>query len=76
MIGDPSGRSTERSALPREAVRHNAGRISDNLRRIFDNHLTHFWINKGHKDPLKPIKCVDEYSNSETLGDHLRLSGW
>ena len=36
MIGDPSGRSSERNLLDHETLRHNVGRIEQQLRRLLD----------------------------------------
>lgn len=43
MIGDPSGRSTERTAMEIEAVNHNLQSIKSQIERIFMNHERLLW---------------------------------
>lgn len=42
QIGDPSGKTTEREALPRDVVKNNANGIRESLYRIFANHELYF----------------------------------
>lgn len=56
MIGDPSGKSTDRVALESELVKANAASISAALRKIFDNHANLLWDDKKGKEPLKPLR--------------------
>lgn len=56
MIGDPSGKNSERAALGAEKVARNSSFISENIERIFRNHEEHLWRGKGYKDTLQPLK--------------------
>lgn len=38
MIGDPSGRSTERTAMEVDVINHNLKSIEAQIQNIFDNH--------------------------------------
>ena len=54
MIGDPSGKNSERSALPEETVDKNSETISENILRVFQNHERHIW--QKNRDTLPPVK--------------------
>jgi len=54
MIGDPSGKNSERSALPEETVNKNSETISENLLRIFQNHEQYIWEKNRDKSALPP----------------------
>lgn len=43
LIGDPSGRSTERNLLEREVMQRNLDKIKGQMERIFGNHKECFY---------------------------------
>jgi len=56
MIGDPSGKSNERPALPEKFVEGNSQIISENIQRIFQNHENFIWNRNKDNKPLMPVK--------------------
>ena len=56
MIGDPSGKSSERQALPENIVNKNSSSISENIQRIFSNHEQYLWEKNRDKKFLSPVK--------------------
>lgn len=54
-IGDPSGRTTERSELKSSLVDENIFAICLDINKIFNNHLEYIWKDK---DKLTPMKYV------------------
>lgn len=46
LIGDPSGRSTERNLLEREVMQKNLDKINGQMERIFENHKEFFYPTK------------------------------
>lgn len=46
LIGDPSGRSTERNLLEREVMQRNLDKIRGQMERIFGNHKECFYPEK------------------------------
>ncbi|KAI9205350.1 tyrosine-tRNA ligase [Polychytrium aggregatum] len=61
-IGDPSGRSTERTALSRDAVEQNVHAIQRQLERVFQNAERYIAKRQGINQALQPIKCVNNYA--------------
>ncbi|GLV44987.1 Tyrosyl-tRNA synthetase mitochondrial [Carabus blaptoides fortunei] len=59
-IGDPSGRSTERSELTSSFIDDNIAAIACDIERIFKNHETYFWQN--NEKPLAPVTIVNNES--------------
>ncbi|VVD04555.1 unnamed protein product [Leptidea sinapis] len=59
-IGDPSGKSSDRLALPPETIQENINCLRKNLEVVFENHRKYIWSKNETK--LKPIKIV----NNET----------
>lgn len=47
LIGDPSGRSTERNLLEREVMHRNLEKIRGQMERIFGNHKEYFYPQKS-----------------------------
>ncbi len=47
VIGDPSGRSSERRQLDAKEVVENSKRLEKNIRKIFENHENFIWKMKG-----------------------------
>jgi tyrosyl-tRNA synthetase len=82
-IGDPSGRSKERSLLEDNVIDHNLQAISGQIRKIFDNHREYFWDqNKEGSSCLKDVVIVnnaDWYNDISfvdfisQVGRHFRL---
>lgn len=56
MIGDPSGKSNERPALPETFVERNSQIISENIQRIFQNHENFIWNRNKDNKALMPVK--------------------
>lgn len=60
MIGDPSGRSTERSQLANENLQYNLAAIRKQIERVFENHRRLFWEDKSRQQnagiELKDVK--------------------
>lgn len=56
MIGDPSGKSSERVALPEQIVEDNSAVIAENIQRIFHNHQKYIWEKNRDQNSLKPVK--------------------
>ena len=56
MIGDPSGKNSERSALPEITVNQNSQNIHENILQIFLNHEKHIWQKNRDKNSLLPVK--------------------
>lgn len=54
-IGDPSGRSTERTEIKVDAIQHNLTCIERQIKTIFANHAKYFWDEKcsGNLQQLK-----------------------
>ena len=59
MIGDPSGKSEERTLLPLETLRHNQERIRKQLERFLDFSGTHGARMVDNYDWFKEIKFLD-----------------
>lgn len=55
-IGDPSGRNSDRLALPQDIIIGNINCIRNNLETVFENHKKYIWSEDESK--LKPIKYV------------------
>uniref|UniRef100_A0A182X584 Tyrosine--tRNA ligase n=1 Tax=Anopheles quadriannulatus TaxID=34691 RepID=A0A182X584_ANOQN len=79
LIGDPSGRKTERQQLETEAVEHNVACIRRQIEAIFANHERFFW---DRPSPLKPVLVVNnadwyrQYSFVDfmaNVGRHFRM---
>ncbi|XP_023304366.2 tyrosine--tRNA ligase, mitochondrial [Lucilia cuprina] len=82
LIGDPSGRKTERSQLQDSIVEHNLEAIKKQLEKVFQNHLDCLWDDKKHKHPLPALRIVnnaDWYKSLNIIdfiahtGRHFRL---
>ena len=68
MIGDPSGRSTERNLLTTEQIDHNVAGIKKQLERIFD-----FSENKNGAQLVNNYDWVGKLSAIEFLRDYGKL---
>lgn len=82
LIGDPSGRATERTEMGVKAIERNLQCIESQIRRVFQNHEDVFWEKRNHQGTLKPVKIVnnaDWYANINLvdfigkMGRHFRM---
>ncbi|GAB0095386.1 Tyrosine--tRNA ligase [Sergentomyia squamirostris] len=80
LIGDPSGRNTERSMLPTDTVEKNLSSIGRQIEGIFENHKKFFW--QGDQERLLNVKILnnaDWYTSAKlidfisTIGRHFRM---
>ncbi|KAH8283493.1 hypothetical protein KR018_004146 [Drosophila ironensis] len=62
LIGDPSGRKTERNQLGESAIETNLRAIEQQLRRVFENHEQCLWDTSKQKAPLPPLTIVNNAS--------------
>lgn len=70
MVGDPSGRNTERKSLEAEKVKSNLDNIRKQIHRVFNNHEELLWESRGNSGSLRPLRIVnnaDWYSNMSLL---------
>ena len=51
MIGDPSGKNSERVAMLAEDVEKNAVKLTENVNRIFHNHAEYIHKDKSSLNP-------------------------
>ncbi|XP_059617567.1 tyrosine--tRNA ligase, mitochondrial [Phlebotomus argentipes] len=80
MIGDPSGRSTERSLLDVATVEKNLSSIGKQIESVFENHAKYFWNGDQERllspkilnnaDWYRSVNLVDFIS---TIGRHFRM---
>lgn len=82
LIGDPSGRKTERNQLGETVIETNLKAIEQQLRRVFENHENCLWDSKKQKLPLAPLIIVnnaDWYADLQlidfvaNMGRHFRM---
>ncbi|CAH0750955.1 unnamed protein product [Diatraea saccharalis] len=59
-IGDPSGKSSDRTALQTNVIQQNIDGIRKNLETVFENHKKYIWTKEEHK--LQPIVIVNNES--------------
>lgn len=84
MIGDPSGRSTERDLLDPDAIQHNLEFFSAQFRNIEENIMTELKMDKSddNKSPLKTMYVnnmrfyhdLDSIGFLRDIGKHFRVS--
>uniref|UniRef100_A0A1B0DBD8 Tyrosine--tRNA ligase n=1 Tax=Phlebotomus papatasi TaxID=29031 RepID=A0A1B0DBD8_PHLPP len=80
LIGDPSGRSTERSMLEMDTVEKNLASIRKQIEGVFENHRKYFW-NGDQERLLEPriLNNADWYRSVKliefisTVGRHFRM---
>ncbi|XP_055683670.1 tyrosine--tRNA ligase, mitochondrial [Lutzomyia longipalpis] len=83
LIGDPSGRSTERSMLEMSTVERNLAGIGKQIEGVFENHRKYF-LKEGsgaveRLPPLRILNNADWYSSVKlidfisTVGRHFRM---
>jgi len=83
LIGDPSGRTTERDSLANKEVITNSTSIQKIIARIFKNHEEIFWTKeKNYSGQLPKVKLLNNikwYENMNIIkffsefGKHLRM---
>ncbi|EDV57071.1 tyrosine--tRNA ligase, mitochondrial [Drosophila erecta] len=82
LIGDPSGRKTERNQLGETVIETNLKAIEQQLRRVFENHEHCLWDSNKQKFPLPPLTVVnnaDWYADLQlidfvaNMGRHFRM---
>jgi tyrosyl-tRNA synthetase len=82
LIGDPSGRSSERSMLSMDEVHHNVSRFEHQFRRL-DDSITESFFHTHEPTLLKPINYVNNinfYNDMNSLcflrdiGKHFRVN--
>ncbi|KMY96434.1 tyrosine--tRNA ligase, mitochondrial [Drosophila simulans] len=82
LIGDPSGRKTERNQLGETVIETNLKAIEQQLRQVFENHENCLWDSKKQKFPLAPLIIVnnaDWYADLQlidfvaNMGRHFRM---
>lgn len=56
LIGDPSGRKTERNQLGELVIETNLKAIEQQLRRVFRNHEDCLWDTRKYSSKLAPLK--------------------
>ena len=56
LVGDPSGRSTERKIIEKHVIQENAEKLEVSLKRIFYNHNKYFWNDPQATSPLIPLR--------------------
>ncbi len=73
MIGDPSGKESERQRLEESAVSANVKGIAAVLKRVFENHARHFCPDAGKVAEAKIVNNHDWYSsmNATQFGDYV-----
>ncbi|VEN54867.1 unnamed protein product [Callosobruchus maculatus] len=78
-IGDPSGRTTERTKMENYTIDDNIQGLYSNIKQIFENHEKYIWKDK---DKMKSVKIVNNdewYSDIKAvdliggIGRHLRM---
>ncbi|ALC41909.1 CG16912 [Drosophila busckii] len=82
LIGDPSGRKTERNQLGQSILDGNLAAIQKQLLKVFENHEACLWDTSKHKAPLAPLTIVNNaewYANLNlidfiaNMGRHFRM---
>ena len=58
LVGDPSGRNTERQIMSDSIIAKNLASIEQQICRLFKNHADIFWKKKKHTAELKDIRLI------------------
>ena len=53
LIGDPSGKTSERKPLETKETVENSKQIENNIRQIFENHENYIWKKENFRKDLK-----------------------
>ena len=79
-VGDPSGRSTERSLIDNNVLTSNVDGIKTDILKIFDNHKKYFWSSgEGELSEVTIVNNEKWYSEMNiidfltSVGRHFRL---
>jgi tyrosyl-tRNA synthetase len=71
LVGDPSGKKSDRPELAGDAVGYNAAQLESQLKRLFSNHEELFWPEDWKKRfPLQPaliLNNMDWYKQLDLL---------
>jgi tyrosyl-tRNA synthetase len=67
MIGDPSGKATERNAIANAEVIENTANIQKIVSNIFKNHEEIFWKELNEKNPENSFSKLPELKYLEFL---------
>ncbi|XP_065558484.1 tyrosine--tRNA ligase, mitochondrial-like isoform X1 [Artemia franciscana] len=67
LVGDPSGKSTERPALEKDAVLRNIEGIRNNIKNIFRNHQELYWPKEKKLPELKIVNNEDWYTSQSII---------
>ncbi|KAI0218209.1 Tyrosine--tRNA ligase, mitochondrial [Lamellibrachia satsuma] len=79
QIGDPSGKTKERSPLELDTIQQNVCSIESSLKRIFHNHKEYFCQNEKDIQPIKIVNNAEWYAKRNvveflsTVGRHFRM---
>uniref|UniRef100_A0A182QLZ4 Tyrosine--tRNA ligase n=1 Tax=Anopheles farauti TaxID=69004 RepID=A0A182QLZ4_9DIPT len=79
LIGDPSGRKTERQQLETTTVQRNVDSIKQQIETIFSNHQRLFWNKSGKLKPVLVVNNADWYRQYSfvdfmaNVGRHFRM---
>lgn len=79
LIGDPSGRTTERTTLHDDQLQRNLTAIRAQIERVFANHAEHLWRERGALQPVRIVNNADWYAGLglvdfvATTGRHFRM---
>ncbi|BFG04477.1 tyrosine--tRNA ligase mitochondrial [Drosophila madeirensis] len=82
LIGDPSGRKTERNQLGESVIESNLRAIKQQLTRVFENHEKCLWDTRKNSGPLQRLTIVNNaewYANLQlidfisNMGRHFRM---
>ncbi|KAJ8037565.1 Tyrosine--tRNA ligase, mitochondrial [Holothuria leucospilota] len=79
LIGDPSGKTTERPALTLPEVESNVKRLEDSLHRVFTNHERYFWKKQKELPRYRILNNYDWYKDVNLVsflssaGRHFRM---
>ncbi|KAK7112154.1 tyrosine--tRNA ligase, mitochondrial-like [Littorina saxatilis] len=80
LIGDPSGKTTERLAMSTQDAESNVLKISENLERVAQNYTTHIIKDSGKQlSPLRILNNMEWYKGKSvvqflsTVGRHFRM---
>ncbi|XP_047995666.1 tyrosine--tRNA ligase, mitochondrial [Leguminivora glycinivorella] len=66
-IGDPSGRSTDRTALQSDVISQNISCIKKNLETVFENHQKYIWQDEGKLNPVRIVNNETWYRDIDAI---------
>ncbi|KAJ8318210.1 hypothetical protein KUTeg_003301, partial [Tegillarca granosa] len=80
LIGDPSGRTKDRSPMTAEEIENNIISITESLHRIFNNHQQYIWSKNKPLPEVKILNNASWYKDRNVIeflssvGRHFRMS--